>query len=234
MNLSQCRSEETSPNYFAGLMEWDGFKVFFLVFHILLTFVGPILLYSVIWYEKSSFETNYRTVLNHLLSHICMISIARSFVVRIPHAIMLLMAPYSTETCNFIVFIGRYSFLCIHTELCIWQVIKFLYIFQWKHIVVLNEEFLAVYLTMWNLFMSLIFVSTIYMMGYHNAEPDFHICTGTTFVSELFAGKTTRIVLIQFFPFKKPQGFTHTLFLCSRLNKAIMIEIYSQKLANNV
>jgi hypothetical protein len=83
-------------------------------------------------------------------------------------------------------------------------VIKFLYIFQWKHIVVLNEEFLAVYLTMWNLFMSLIFVLTIYMMGYHNAEPDFYICTGTTFVSELFAGKTTLIVLIQFFPFKKP------------------------------
>jgi hypothetical protein len=186
MNTSNNISAELSQNFYAGLMEWDGFKVFFLVFQILLTFVVPVLLYSVIWYEKNCFELNYRTVLNYILSHICMISIARSFVVRIPHAIMLLTAPYSTGTCNFIVFIGRYSFLCIHTELCIWQVVKFLYIFQWKHIVILNENFLAIYLAMWNFLMSLTFVFTTYMIGYHNAEPDFHICTGIKIVQKFF------------------------------------------------
>jgi len=177
-NLLNSQDELSSPNFYSGLLKWNGYKIFYLVFQILLTFVALILLYSVIWYERSCFESNYRTVLNPLLSHICMISIARLFIARIPHSVMILTAPCSTETCNFVILIGRYSFLCIHAEVCIWQVVKFLYIFQWKHIVILNEEFLAVFLTMWNLFVSLIFVFTTYMIGINNAEPDFHICTG--------------------------------------------------------
>ena len=181
MNHLRNSSEPLPLNFFAGLMEWDGFKTFFLVFQIFLTLVGPPLLYSVIWYERNTFESNYRTVLNHLLSHICMISIVRLLVVRIPHAIMLLSAPFSTEFCNIITFNGRYFFLCIYAELALWQIVKFLYIFQWKHVAILNEDFWAFYLTLWNCLMSFIFIFTTYMMGYQNAELEQHICTGNIF-----------------------------------------------------
>jgi len=58
------------------------------------------------------------------------------------------------------------------------QILKYLYIFKWKSIVGLNDNFFAMFVTMVNLLFSTVFVFLTYFLGFHNEELDYHICTG--------------------------------------------------------
>ena len=169
---------ENSENFYAGLMEWDEFKLAYIIFHILLTFVAPTVLYSIFWYERYGSELQYRTLSNIILSHICLISLARCLIARIPYCAILILSPISLNSCDLIIWLGRYSFLCTFNEIAIWQLIKFLYIFKWQNLVGLNDEFFAICLTMCNILLSLVFLIYTYMTGYHNVELDYNICTG--------------------------------------------------------
>ncbi len=91
---------------------------------------------------------------------------------------MILDGPYSMETCNGIIFILRLFFLLYLAEITLWQMTKYLYIFQWRHLVALNDQFVAVCITLCGVAFSIIFIFVTYMLGYQNAELDFHICTG--------------------------------------------------------
>jgi hypothetical protein len=174
----QNMSNEITDNIYSGLLEWDNFKLFYIIFHILLTFVAPLVLYSIVWYERYGSDLQYRTLMHMILSHICLISIARCLTARIPYVAILFTSPLSPNKCDSIILIGRYSFMCTFNEILIWQLIKYLYIFKWQHLVSLNDEFSAIFLTMCNLLLSAVFSIATYMSGYHNAELDYHICTG--------------------------------------------------------
>ena len=171
-------SNEIYGTIYAGFMEWDNFKLLYLIFHICLTFVAPLILYSIVWYERHGSDLQYRTVTHIVLSHICLISIAKCLTARIPYVAILFISPLSPNKCDLIILIGRHSFLCSFNEILIWQLTKYFYIFKWRHLVSLNDEFSAIFLTMCNLLLSAVFLIATYMSGYHNAELDYHICTG--------------------------------------------------------
>ena len=171
-------SNENSGNFFAGFLEWDMFKLIYLIFHIVLTFLAPPVLYSIVWYERFGSGLHYRTFTNRILSHISLISIARCLTARIPYVAILYMSPLSTTKCDFIILGARYSFWCTLIEIEIWQLAKYFYIFKWKYLVMLNDKFFAKYLTMCNLLLSAVFLFATYMIGLHNVELDYQICTG--------------------------------------------------------
>ena len=52
-------SDESSGNVFAGFLEWDMFKLIYLIFHIALTFSAPPILYSIVWYERFGSGLHY-------------------------------------------------------------------------------------------------------------------------------------------------------------------------------
>ena len=170
----------TSQTFYTGLVQWDSIKAFYLIFHILLTFIGPGLLYSIVWYERFSSDIRYRTLMNQLLSHICTFSIVDCLSNRILYVSILYIGPYSTSVCQFSSFVGRYFYLIRIIELSIRQLIKYFYIFQWKYIVSLNNDFFAIFFTLCNLALSFLFVFTTYELGFQNSDLDFHICTGKT------------------------------------------------------
>ena len=74
--------------------------------------------------------------------------------------------------------IGRYCFVCRLIQLTIRQLIKYLYIFQWKHVVSLNDDFFAIYFTLCNILLSFLFIYSLYLLGFHNSEVDYHLCSG--------------------------------------------------------
>jgi len=80
--------------------------------------------------------------------------------------------------CDVNIFFGRLSFVLTITEITSRQLIKYLYIFKWKSLVRLNDDFFALFVTIINLVLSIIFVFVAYFLGFHNEEPDYHICTG--------------------------------------------------------
>ncbi len=132
----------TSYSFYAGLVEWDYIKVFYLIFHILLTFIGPGLLYSIVWYERFSSDIRCRTLMNQMLGHMCILSIIDCLISRTIYVSIIYFGPYSTSSCECISFMYRFSFLVRIMELIIRQLIRYFYIFQWKYLVSLNHDFL--------------------------------------------------------------------------------------------
>ena len=172
-SMNQSRAE----NFFAGVMQWDGLKFFYLVFQIIISVVGPSLLYSIYWYERFSADLRFRTLLNQLISHFCLLNIAGCIFARCPYVLILFFGPFSVPICDFTILTGRFLFLCVLTEITIRQTIKFSYIFQQK-LVAMNADFAAVFITLCNLTLSGCLCLVTFMIGFHTSEVDYHICTG--------------------------------------------------------
>ena len=80
--------------------------------------------------------------------------------------------------CNFMTFQGRLNYFCSLTSLTMRQVIKYLYIFKWRFVNGLEENFAALFLMLWNILMGTVFCFTTYFLGEHNSEVNYHYCTG--------------------------------------------------------
>lgn len=184
-NFSELNS--TSPTFYTGLIQWDSLKVSYLIFHIILTFIGPALLYSIVWYERFSSDIRYRTLMNQLLSHMCIFSIVDCLINRTLYVSIIIIGPYSYSYCEFLSFMGRYFYLIRIMELSIRQLFRYFYIFQWKYFVSLNNDFFAIYFTICNLTLSFLFIFTSHQLGYHNSDLDYHICTGKTPISNILS-----------------------------------------------
>ena len=174
MSLNQSKSN----NFFSGLYEDNGFMIVYSIFNLCVTLTSPVLLYSICWYERHSADLRFRTLINQLLSHVCFASLLGSFVARIPHVLMLYLGPTTMPFCSFSLLMGRYFFLLVIGELLTRQTIKFFYIFKWKHIVSLNDDFAAFFLTLNNSVLFAIFSFSIYFRGFLTAEVEYHVCTG--------------------------------------------------------
>lgn len=73
---------------------------------------------------------------------------------------------------------NRFLFLCVLTQLVMRQVIKFVYIFKFKWFMSMDEDFAAQCLTLCNIVLCAVVAMTTQLLGFHNAEVDFHVCLG--------------------------------------------------------
>ena len=163
---------------YGGLLEWDSIKLMTIVLNALVMLLGPSLLYTVIWYERYSADLMYRTLINQLLSHLCYIQMLNCFVSRLSFILIYWLGPFASGTCDAIFIYAHYAFVCTITEITLRQMIKYLFIFKWKYVSGLNEDFAAILVTLINLLLSGILVFVSYFLGFNNEEVDFHICTG--------------------------------------------------------
>ena len=154
-----------SSNFYSGLMEWDSVKIVYVIWHILVTLIAPCLLYSFVWYEGNSADFRYRTLINQILTHCCCIEITSCIFGRNLFLSFYIIGPLSDIWCDVVLLQHRFFYLSLIFEATIRQVIKFLYIFQWRHIVALNDDFSASFLTIYNLGTSSIFVFVSYFLG---------------------------------------------------------------------
>jgi hypothetical protein len=175
----EAHNNTGSVHFFDGFYELDEVKLFYLVFHLIITFIGPSLLYSIIWYENYGSDAHYRTVINILLSHICWISLFKCLTDRILYVIMIAFGPFSTSACDFLTAANRYSFLYMFKEVLLWQLMKYLYIFHWGSMALIDDNFISIFVTLLNFLLSAVFIIASFMIGFNNAEIEYHICTGT-------------------------------------------------------
>ena len=170
----------TSNNFYSGLYEWDFWRISYIVCHVLITLIGTCLLYSVTWYERNSSDFRCRTLINQILAHCFWINLIGCTLGRLAYLSFTLVGPLNDRCCDFIIFSGRFLYLAIAVELTMRQTVKFLYIFQWSHVVSLNDDFFATFLTLCNLVESAVVAFVSYFLGFHNEDLEFHICTGKT------------------------------------------------------
>ena len=109
-------------NLYEELYMWDYVKAAYLISHVLLSVFCPLLLLSIIWYEKNSADLRYRYLINQLLSYLCFILLFGILVPRPIGVATLFLGPFSHTSCDVIVWSGRFSFTCSLGELTIRQV----------------------------------------------------------------------------------------------------------------
>ena len=174
--MNQSLTILESENFYSNLTKWDSAKYATLFFKIILTITGNVLLYGVIWYECFSADLRYRTLMNQMLSHLCILHICEGPVFMIGFVIYFCFDEHPENFCHIIAFAGRLLFLCSLTQLTLRQLIKYYCIFHRKHC--FNDDFAAVFLLTANVMLSNIFEFVTYFFGHHNAEINFHCCTG--------------------------------------------------------
>jgi hypothetical protein len=171
-------ANNTTEIFFSSLYEDLWFKILLAICHIFVTLTAPIILYTIYWYERYGADLRYRTLMNQLLSYYCLLTLFCSLTARFLNCIVFFIGPLPSNYCTFSIFTSRFFFQSGMGEIVIRQIIKFLYIFQWKHLVSLNDDFAAAFLTLFNLVFCAIFSFTVSFLGYVTVEVDFHICTG--------------------------------------------------------
>jgi hypothetical protein len=167
-----------SNDLFEGHRTWDGIQAVHLFFHIILTFIAPVLNYVVVWYQTNDASHQRNLLTNQLLSHVCIISIVRCFTVRIASVLWLHFGPFATAVCNVALLAGRFFFVLVLVELTLWQLIKYLYLFWPQYLLNINDNFMAMFLTFLNIFVNVGLIVVANMKAFQNSELDYHICTG--------------------------------------------------------
>ena len=76
--------------YFEGYYSWDTLKIISVVWQSLVILIGPLLLYSIVWYERSSADLRYRTITNQLLSQLCLTDIFSFLIAQTLYLVTLL------------------------------------------------------------------------------------------------------------------------------------------------
>ena len=156
---------QNGSNFFASLLEWDLTKTVFVTWNALLTLLGPSLFICIIWYEKYSCNLHYRTLINQLLSHFCRLHLFGCLVARTPYIYFLSFGHFSNVGCEITVFLGLVFYISIVTQVCMRQVIKYLYIFKWRYVIGLNDDFFATFLTLANVLLSCLLAFVDLFMG---------------------------------------------------------------------
>lgn len=167
-----------NQNFYSNMNKWDCIQFVILFLKITLSISGTILLYGVIWYERFSADLRYRTLMNQMLSHLCIFHIIEGPNFLLGFVIFFCFDEQPEVVCHVFIFIGRLLFLCSLTQLLLRQMIKYVYIFHWKYVTYINDDFAALWLIMTNIMLCCIFEFVTYFFGHHNAEISYHFCTG--------------------------------------------------------
>jgi hypothetical protein len=176
--MENLREGYDQMHYFDGFYQWDLIKYNSVIWQSLVILLCPFLLYSVVWYERHSADIRYRTIINQLLSRLCFIDILACLIAQSSYLIILACGPFHVNYCDFTVLVGRFFYFVCISIIVARQIIRYLYIFKWKHVACLNDDFLAAFITLYLVAFGFVFSMTTFILGYHNEDLDFHICTG--------------------------------------------------------
>ena len=165
-------------HYFDGFYRWDVTKYISVIWQFVIIAICPVLLYSVVWYERHSADLRYRTIINRLLSRLCFIDIVACIVAQSSYLIIFIFGPLEVNYCNFIVMVARFFYVVCISIITLRQIVRYLYIFKWKYVACLNDDFLAEFITLYLFVFGFTFSFATFVLGYHNEDLDFHICTG--------------------------------------------------------
>ncbi len=86
-------------DYFSFLMEPNPMKYIGLFISISCIFIGPILIYAIIWYERYG-SNNHRTFLNMIVSMYSLSVLVFIFFVQIPETLRVIIGPLPTYVCS--------------------------------------------------------------------------------------------------------------------------------------
>ena len=138
--------------------------------------MGLALEFGIIWYERNG-DHRYRTVINQLFSTISWLVVCYILFVYIPYGVRYSTGPLNVAYCSFQNFIDNFLTACfVLTVDCI-VLLRYVLIFNLTNFAVINDDFIATYLQVTILLVSLI-VTAVKRMSVGRMPLNYFMCLG--------------------------------------------------------
>jgi hypothetical protein len=177
MNSNESPSANiTKEDHFAFLLNDNPIRNISIVFGLIHVFIIPILLYSIIWYEKYGTD-NRRTILNMLMSSLCWILIEVCFTIELTEVFRFTYGPFPKYFC-FLKTIVRGAFT---TQVLLYidavAIVRYILIFWLKNPSAFKDEFWSMFISIWIRVFCLLYTTVRYSVADRQLI-NYYICSG--------------------------------------------------------
>ena len=181
--------ENITPSYFknSSLFEAEGdffqemysdsiLKQLTMVLFVTGASLGLALEFGIIWYERNG-DHRYRTVINQLFSTISWLVVGYILFVYIPYGIRYSTGPLNVTYCSFQNFMDNFLTACVVLTVDCIVLLRYVFIFKLTNFAVINDDFIATFLQMTILLVSLS-VTTVKRMSVGRMPLNYFMCLG--------------------------------------------------------
>lgn len=214
-NTSEPSFNQSLNNYII-IMEKDFTSRFvFALIAILLICVIAMVVYSIIWYEKYG-ANNRHTIINQVLSAICWNILLFFLAAQMITVVRYIYGPLHSSLCSFALFTKRYTLTSALVFLNAISIVRYIFIFWLKNVLVFHDDFWFRFLVLWTQFFSLLF-QLVFMLLPGKKPFGFNFCTGMASVNSsevpltFYYGIEIPTVLLQIAIFARIKFYNITL-----------------------
>ena len=163
-------------DFFAEMYSNTGLKQATVVTFFLSTFLGLMLMFGIIWYERNG-NHRYRTVINQLFSTLSWIVVWYTLLVYIPDGIRYLTGPLNETYCDVHNFLKNFLFAAAMLALDCIALLRHAFIFKLSNFAVINDDLIATFLNICILCASL-WTATVKRMSVGKMPLQYFMCAG--------------------------------------------------------
>ena len=171
-------------DYFSGLLDSNAGKIISLMISCFGIVASPLVLLSIIWYEKYGNDSN-RTLLNMFASLYCWAVVEFIILVQIPETARFLFGPLPGFVCHIQIFLRSTSVTVLLLYKNFSALTKYIFIFWLKNPVAFDNEFWSLFICFWVHFFSLVLRIIEYSIS-SKMSIHYFVCAGV----KPFEGKT--------------------------------------------
>ena len=147
-----------------------------MVFYFAGSIFGLLLEFGIIWYERNG-NHRYRTVINQLFSTISWLVVSYILTVYIPEGIRYLIGPLDATYCDVHNLLKNFISNCIVLTLDSIIILRYIIIFKWKSLVVVNDDLIACFLQL-TILIGGLWIAAVKRLSLGRMPLNYFMCTG--------------------------------------------------------
>ena len=163
-------------DYFKDLYSDTLLKKITIVFFFAGSIFGLLLEAGIIWYERNG-NHRYRTAINQLFSTISWLVVLYILIVYIPEGIRYLIGPLDATYCDVHNFLKNFFWNCAVLTLDCIITLRYIIIFKWKNLAVVNDDLITRFLQLTILIVGL-WITAVKRLSLGRMPMNYFMCTG--------------------------------------------------------
>ena len=147
-----------------------------MVFYFAGSILGLLLEVGIIWYERYG-NHRYRTVISQLFSTISWLVVAYLLIVHLPEGIRYLVGPLDPTYCDVHNLLKNFIASCTVLTLDCIIVLRYIFIFKWKGLVVVNDDMITCFLQL-TILIGGLWIAAVKRLSLGRMPLNYFMCTG--------------------------------------------------------
>ena len=147
-----------------------------MVFYFAGSILGLLLEVGIIWYERNG-NHRHRTVINQLVSTISWLVVSYILIVHLPEGIRYLVGPLDPTYCDVHNLLKNFIASCTVLTLDCIIVLRYIFIFKWKGLVVVNDDLITCFLQL-TILIGGLWIAAVKHLSLGRMPLNYFMCTG--------------------------------------------------------